>query len=143
MASSQPYGTLRILLFVISVIEALAGLCLLFASSWVLSLASGSVEFPNAGFVLILVKAIGIAAIASGYLLCAAARNPARYIAVIDTFAFVLLAGSALSIYASVTLHIDPFYPGPYLIVRAVLQLILAVVIIALRPRGAPIQPSA
>ena len=142
MASSQPYGALRILLFVISVIEALAGLCLLFASSWVLSLASGSVD-PNAGFILILVKAIGIAAIASGYLLCAAARNPARYIAVIDTFAFVLLAASALSIYASFTLHVDPFYPGPYLIVRAVLQLVLAVVIIALRPRGATIQPLA
>jgi hypothetical protein len=137
MTVAQPHRALRILLFVISGIEAVAGILLLFAPGWVLSLAAANLALPNSGFVLALLKAIGIIAIALAYLLCAAARDPVRYIAVIDALTFLLLASAALNFYAVAALHIGPFYPAPYLISRAIVQLAIAVVIIALRPKAA------
>jgi hypothetical protein len=137
MTPAQPYRALRIVLFVISAIEALAGLVLIFASSWVLALTPTNVGLVNNGLLLVLMKAIGIIAIALAYLLCAAARDPVRYLAVIDALAFILLAAAALNVYALAALHVGTFYPAGYLIVRAIVQLVLAVVIIALRPRRA------
>jgi hypothetical protein len=132
------HRALRILLFVLSAIEALAGFVLLFGTGWVLSLAPAKfpLHLPNSGFVLALLKGIGIIAIASGYLFYAAARDPVRYIAVIDTLAFILLAAAALNLYAVAALHIGLFYPVPYLITRAIVQLVLAVIVIVLRPRS-------
>ena len=131
------HRALRILLFVLSAIEALAGIVMLFATGWVLSLAPANLplHLSNSGFVLALLKAIGIIAIAFGYLFCAAARDPVRYIAVIDTLAFILVAAAALNLYAAAALHSGLFYPVPYLIARAIVQLILAVIVIMLRPK--------
>lgn len=137
MTAAHPYRALRMLLFVISAIEGLAGIVLLFASGWVLALAPANLGLPYSGVVVALVKAIGIIALALGYLLCAAARDPVRYIAVIDALVFILAAAAALNIYAVAALHVGSFYPGPYLIVRAIVQLVLALIIIALRPKGA------
>lgn len=58
--------------------------------------------------------------------------------AVIDALAFLLVAAALLNVYAVAALHIGAFYPGPYLIVRAIVQLVLAVIVITLRPRVAP-----
>ncbi len=134
------HRALQILLFVLSAIEALAGVVLLFGTGWVLSLAPAkfSLHFPNSGFMLALLKAIGIIAIASGYLFCAAARDPVRYIAVIDTLAFILVAAATLDLYAVAALHIGLFYPVPYLVTRAIVQLVLAIIVIVLRPKPQP-----
>ena len=137
MSAVHAYRALRILLFAISAIEAIAGLVLVFASSWVLAMTPANIGLLNNGVLLAFMKAIGIVAIALGYLLCAAARDPVRYVAVIDALVFILLAAAALNVYAVAALHIGSFFPGPYLIIRAVIQLILAVAIIALRPRRA------
>jgi hypothetical protein len=135
MTAAQPHRILRALLFAISAIEGIAGLILLFASDWALSFAPAGLAF-HGGFLLALVKAIGIVALALGYLLCAAARDPVRYIAVIDTLTFMLLAAAALSIYAVTVLHAGLFYPRSYLIVRAIVQIAIALALVVLRPKG-------
>lgn len=137
MVSARPYSGLRVLLFTISAIEALVGLALVFATGWVVALVPVVGVFPASAFVETLLKGIGIVVIAYAYLLCAAARDPVRYVAVIDALAFLLIAAALLNIYAVVGLHLTVFYPGPYLIVRAIVQLILAAAVIALRPRVA------
>lgn len=136
MSSGQPYRALRIVLFVISAIEAVAGLVLVFATSSVLGFTPVNAALVNSGFMLTLLKAIGILALSLAYLLCAAARDPVRYIAIVDAFAFLLIASALLEVYALVALHVGSFLPGTYLIGRAIVQLALALVLIALRPKA-------
>jgi hypothetical protein len=136
---SQSHRGLTSLLYVLSVIEALAGLALLFASNWVLSLLvipGGTAA--EGGLVLLLTKGIGIVALAFGYLMCVAARSPVRYIAIIDTLIFLLVAAAALNIYGIAALGLGALYPASYLIVRAIVEFVLAVVLVVLRPKGAP-----
>lgn len=137
MTSVQPYRTLSTLLYALSVVEALAGLILLFATNWALSLVPANLALGDTGFVMIFLKAIGIVALALGYLLCVAARDPARYIAVIDTLAFLLVVSAALNVYALTAMQLGKYYPANYMLVRIVIQLILAVAVIALRPKAA------
>ncbi len=137
MTSVQPYRILSTLLYALSVVEALAGLILLFATSWALSLVPTNLALGDIGFVLIFLKAIGIVALALGYLLCVAARDPARYIAVIDTLVFLLVVSAALNVYALTAMHIDKYFPANYMLVRIIVQLILAIAVIALRPKAA------
>jgi hypothetical protein len=131
------HRVLRILFFALSGIEALAGVILLFATSWVLSLppASLPLDLAHSGYVLLLLKAIGIIAIALAYLFCVVARDPVRYVAVIDMLVFILVAVAILNLYAVATLRSGLFYPVSYLIARAVVQLILAVIFVVLRPK--------
>ena len=136
MTNVRPYGTLSTLLYALSVLEALAGLILLFATNWALSLVPANLALGDTGFVMIFLKAIGIVALALGYLLCVAARDPARYIAIIDTLAFLLVASAALNVYALTAMHLDKYYPANYMLVRIVVQLVLAGAIIALRPKA-------
>jgi len=137
MAAVQSYRTLRVLLFAISVLAALSGLVLLFATSWVFSFSPGNIALFNNGLLIAMVKAMALIAIAFGYLLCAAAREPTRYIAVIDTLAFILLTASALNLYAALVLQLGSYIPEQYMIVRAIVQFGLGVAVIALRPKAA------
>jgi hypothetical protein len=137
MTIVQPYRALSSLLYVLSVLEALAGFVLLFATNWALSLVPANLALGDSGFVMIFFKAIGIVALALGYLLCVAARNPARYIAIIDTLAFLLIASAALNVYALTAMHLGKYYPANYMLVRIIVQLVLAVAVIAMRPKAA------
>ncbi|MBV9645877.1 MAG: hypothetical protein JO043_00265 [Candidatus Eremiobacteraeota bacterium] len=134
---SPQYRTLSIILYVLSAIEGIAGLVLIIASGWVLSMLPVA-GLTTPGLLLFALKGIGVIALALGYLLCVAARDPARYVAVVDTFAFVLFAAALLQFYAVGALGIGTVYPTPYLISRSVVQLILAIVLVALRPRHVP-----
>jgi hypothetical protein len=136
-SAARPYRVISMLLFAISALEGIAGIILIFASNWVLALAPANLPLPNPNVVVALLKAIGIVALALAYLLYVTARDPARYVAVIDTLIFMLVAASILNVYALLALNIGALYPGPYLITRAIVQLLLAIVIFALRPRGA------
>jgi hypothetical protein len=139
MTAPQPYRALTILLFAISAIEGIAGLVLIFGSSFVLSLAPSNLILPNANFVLALLKGLGIIAIALGYLMCVAARDPVRYVGVIDVLIFILVAAAILNIYALYALHLGALYPEPYVIARATVQLITAILLLRLRPRAAAV----
>lgn len=135
MASHQ---TLRVLLYAVAAIEGIVGVVLLLATGWVLSFTSTVFTLPYAPFVIALLKGIGIVVLALGYLLCVTARDPVRYVAVIDALVFILVAAAALNVYGVVALHLGAFYPASYLIVRAAFQLVLALALVALRPKEAP-----
>jgi hypothetical protein len=135
MTVPEPHRFLRLLLMFVSIVEASAGIVLSLATNWVLAFMSVPVLILNTGFVLALLKGIGIVALAFAHLLWAASRDPVRNIAVVDTLVFMLLAAALLNVYAILSLHLGAFYPEPYLIARAVVQVILAVAVILLRPK--------
>jgi hypothetical protein len=134
MAATGDHRALRVLLFALSVLEALAGAVLLVAPGWALAMVP---TVPNNGFVLAIFMAIGIVLIGLGYLLCVAARNPTRYVGVIDTLAFMCVGAAAVNVYGVAVLNLGAFYPSSYIMVRAIVQLALAVALIALRPKAA------
>lgn len=136
--SGSGYGALSIVLYIISTIEFIGGALLVVASGWILSFAPAALPFASSGYAVALLKAIGIIAIALSYLVCAAARDPVRYVAVIDALIFVLIAAAVLNVYALGQLHLGAYYPPAYLIVRAAIQLLIAAALIAMRPRGVP-----
>jgi hypothetical protein len=135
MIVPESHRALRVLLMFVSIVEALAGIVLSLATNWVLAPMNVPLLILNTGFVAALLKGIGIVALAFAYLLWAASRDPVRNIAVVDTLVFMLLAAALLNVYAIVSLHLGALYPEPYLMARAVLQVILAVAVIVLRPR--------
>jgi hypothetical protein len=137
MTVAQPYRTLSFLLFAFSAIAGLAGLVLIFATNFVLSLTPSNLILANAGLLLLLIKGIGIIAIALGYLSFVTARDPVRYAAVVDALIFTLAAAAILNVYGVIALHLGDLYPAPYLIGRATVQLIFAIVLVLLRPRDA------
>ncbi len=136
MVTAQSYKGLSTLLYALAVLEALAGLILLFGSHWALSLAPANLGLTDTGFVTVFMKAIGIIAIGLGYLLCVTARDPARHVAVIDTLVFFLIASAILIAYALVGMHIGQYFPAGYIVARIVIQLILAIVLIVMRPKA-------
>jgi len=127
---------LSIVLYVMSLIEALAGITLIFGSTWVLGFVLPPTA-ADAGLFVLMLKGLGILAIGLGYMLCVAARDPIRYVAVVDTFIFFLFAAGILNIYADVALGASAYVPSTYLLARGILQVALGIVLLVLRPRGA------
>jgi len=121
-------------LYTISAIEGIAGLILIFASTWVVALPLTA--WVLSGLILYFIKGIGVISIAFGYLMCVAARQPARYVAVIDSFVFLAFAAALLNLYALPVLGLAAYYPATYLIARAIVLVAIGVVLIVLRPRG-------
>lgn len=135
MTIPQSHRALRILLFVMSALTGVAGFVLVFATGFMLSMSPSVVALGNGGILNALVKALGIIAIAFGYLLCVAARDPVRYVVIIDTVIFTLVGAGLLNLYAVAVLDLGTFYPTPYLIVRALIQLAIALALFLLRPK--------
>jgi hypothetical protein len=126
---------LRILLFVLAGLEGVLGLALLFATGSVMGLLPGTLGQPATPFIVLLLKGVGVVALVFGYLFCVAARDPVRYVAVIDALIVLLLASAALTLYGLTALGIGAFYPAAYLVVRALAQIAIAAVLFALRPK--------
>lgn len=137
MVASPSYRALRMLLYVIAAIEGIAGIVLIFATGWVLSMSPALLTLAESGFVVMLVKGIGIVALAFGYLLCVTAREPVRYVRIIDTLIFLVMGAAILTLYGVFVLHLGVFYPAGYLVGRALIQLAIAAALVALRPRSA------
>ena len=128
---------LKALLYVISALQGVAGLMLLFASDWVLTMGHPLLGLGGATLAVAFLKAIGIIVLGFSYLTCVAARDPVRYIAVVDTLIFLVLAAVVLNLYTIAFLHISPYYTF-YLMGRTVIQLVIGIALIALRPKRAP-----
>lgn len=134
MAVAQSYKTLRGLLLVLATIEGIGGVLCLLATGWVLSLAPPSFHLVSSGFVIAVLKFVGVLALALAYLAYVTAQDPERYVAVIDAMAFLLLAAAAIDVYAFFALH-APFYPAVYVVIRTVVRVMVAIGLIVLRPR--------
>ena len=138
MDAARRSRALTIVLYALSLIEGLAGLALIFGSAWVMGfVVLPPAAAPASGLFVLMLKALGILALGLGYLLCVAARNPVRYVAIVDTFVFFLFAAGVLNIYADLALGASAYLPSTYLLARGVVQILLGFVLLALRPRGA------
>lgn len=140
MTLAESHKALRILLLAFSIIAVLVGLVMLFCSAWIVSVAPASLQFTTPALLIVLVKFFGILTLTGAYLSYVTSRDPVRYAAFIDGFAFLLVAAAAIDIYALFTLHVEPFYPAKYVLARTVVRLALAVVLIVLRPRANTVQ---
>lgn len=152
MATAVPSHTaLRALLTIVATLLAVAGLVMLSASPWVLErlgawtgtggnildfLVRGRLAHNDA-VMNVLVQGVGAFALCFSYALFAAGRDPVRYVAVVD----------ALIAFAVIVSVIDALWIGrlaggnPVLIafgwIRVAIRLILAAVLLMLRPRSA------
>ena len=137
MIAAQTHKALRALLLIFAILLALGGLLLIASSSFFASMAPAILQCPPSAFYLVALKFIGIFALALSYLSFVASRDPVRYAAFIDAFAFLLIAAALLDLYASFVLHLAPFFTGWFVIVRSIVRIGIAIVFIALRPRQA------
>ncbi len=135
MAVTGSHQTLRAMLYTLSAIAAVAALVLIFVPSWPLSFAPGSVPPPSNPFEFGILRAFGIVVLVIAYLLCVAARDPDRNAALVNAFIFLLVAVAVLNLYLAASQELVAYYPSVYLVVRAVIQVMLAIVLFVLRPK--------
>ena len=135
MKAPNSYRRLTMLLYVLAAIEGIAGAVLILASTWVISIAIPGATGTPPGFLIFMLKGLGIIGIAFSYLLCVAARDPVRYVAVIYTMAGTLFAAAALQLYSLGLLGLGAIYPTAYLIVRSIVQIVLGVLLLTWLPR--------
>lgn len=132
------HRALRIIMLLFAAIEAIAGVLLLLGSGWVLSLFPAGLHFEGP-LTLALLRLLAAIALALGYLSYAASRDPVRYVAVIDAFAFLLIAAAAVDIFSLMGHGPGPLFAAKVVFAREAVRVLLAVALIWLRPRGAPV----
>jgi hypothetical protein len=135
MATSSSYAALRGLLTVLCVLVALAALLALFGTAWLLHTFLPAASVETSAWLFIISKFLSVLAFMLSYLLFAAARDPERYVAVIDAFAGALILLSIVDVYGLVALNFGALYPAWAILLRAAFRLALGVALIALRPR--------
>jgi len=133
-SSTRSHAVLKVLLGIMAVLIILSGLAVLFATSWILSLGAMRGLFGGSAVGLVF-KFVGALALGLGYLLYQAARDPLRYVAVIDVVAFLLIVGAIIDVYAALTHALGPPFPPGLIWGRAIFRLAIAVLVIAWRPR--------
>lgn len=134
MAQPGSFLALRRLLFALAMLEGIGGLVVLLGSSWVLSLIPATLRFAAPGLDSELLKVFGAVALTLAYLLYSASRDPVRYVAVVDGFAFLLIAVAGIDLYSAV-FHTGPELAAWLTATRVVARLLLASALLALRPR--------
>jgi uncharacterized membrane protein YjjP (DUF1212 family) len=148
-ATQTTHAALRILLTVLATLLTAAGLVLLLATPWVLELlgawtgtAIGIVDFllrgrlaHNDAIMSVLAQGIGVFALCFSYALYAAGRDPVRYLAVVDaTIAFAVLTSVVDALSIGSLAGGNPLLAA-FAWARVAVRLILAAVLVALRPR--------
>ncbi len=136
MAGTGSHQALRALLFALSAVTGIGALVLTFTPNLPLSFAPGSVPPPSTAFEFAILRALGIAVLVLSYLLCVAARDPVRYTAIVDAFIFLLVAFAILNLYWVVGQQLAAYYPSIILIVRVIVQVILAIALFVLKPKS-------
>ena len=126
---------LTTLLYVLSALVAIVGVGLIVTPGWIFGMAPKTLPYTNL-LLILLIRGVGILLVAFGYLLCAAARDPVRYVAVIDTMIFILFCAALLNTYALLALDLGSLYPAGYLVARSVVQIGLAIALIVMRPKA-------
>jgi hypothetical protein len=126
------YVALKAILLLLAVLECLFGFVLLFGAVPLAGLLPATLHLLPAIAVMVLM-AFGVLALGFGYLSYLASRNPVRYVGIIDVLVFLLVAGALLGLYLNFALHAPS---GPLLWTGAILRIALALVLIALRPKG-------
>jgi hypothetical protein len=128
---------LRGLLLVLAILVGIGGLVILFDGQLVFLVLPTPTETSAHTIITLLIQDFGALAVGLAVLLYAASRDPVRYVSVIDAFIVILVLLAGVDVYAQAELHFGAMYPGYLIWARVAARLILAIILITLRPKTA------
>jgi hypothetical protein len=135
---TQPHSALRIILSLFSLFAAAAGLLLIFAGRPLmirLFLSPPESEFST--LLLFTLKQLGGVILIFSFLFFYAARDPVRNVAVVDALIVGLCVLAFTQLLSLYTTAIQRLYPAHLLWVRPAVRLLVAALLLYLRPREA------
>ena len=134
--SNPPYRALRIILGIVSVFTAVAGLLIVFnGRSLVMRLLLSPPETEVSTLLLFLTRELGGLALMLSVLFFFASRDPVRNVAIVNGFIVGLCILAITPLLSLYTLDIRRLYPGYLIWGRSLIRLALAAVLYFLRPR--------
>ena len=136
--SNPPYRALRIILGIVSVFTAVAGLLIVFSGrSLVMRLLLRPPETEVSTLLLFLMRELGGLALMLSVLFFFASRDPVRNMAIVNGLIVSLCILAITPLLSLYTLDIRRLYPGYLIWGRSLIRLAMAAVLYFLRPREA------
>jgi hypothetical protein len=136
--SNPPYRALRIILGIVSVFTAVAGLLIIFSGrSLVMRLLLRPPETEVSTLLLFLMRELGGLALMLSVLFFFASRDPVRNVAIVNGLIVGLCILAITPLLSLYTLDVRRLYPGYLIWGRSLIRLALAAVLYFLRPREA------
>jgi uncharacterized BrkB/YihY/UPF0761 family membrane protein len=137
--SNPPYRALRIILGIVSVFTAVAGLLIVFSGrSLVMRLLLRPPEIEVSTLLLFLMRELGGLALMLSVLFFFASRDPVRNVAIVNGLIVGLCILAITPLLSLYTLDIRRLYPGYLIWGRSLIRLAMAAVLYFLRPRETP-----
>jgi hypothetical protein len=137
--SRPPYRGLSIGLRVVSVLIAVGGLFMIFSSPpLILRVFMHPPEAEVSTLLLALLKEMGGMMLMLSVMLYLAARDPARNVAILDALIVGLLILAITPLLSLKMTDIGKLYPAYLIWGRSLVRLVLAMVLLYVRPRGIP-----
>ena len=134
--SNPPHRALRIILGIVSVFTAVAGLLIVFSGrSLVMRLLLRPPETEVSTLLLFLMRELGGLALMLSVLFFFASRDPVRNVAIVNGLIVGLCILAITPLLSLYTLDIRRLYPGYLIWGRSLIRLALAAVLYFLRPR--------
>jgi hypothetical protein len=134
--SNPPYRALRIILGIVSVFTAAAGLLIVFSGrSLVMRLLLRPPETEVSTLLLFLMRELGGLALMLSVLFFFASRDPVRNVAIVNGLIVGLCILATTPLLSLYTLDVRRLYPGYLIWGRSLIRLALAAVLYFLRPR--------
>jgi hypothetical protein len=134
--SNPPYRALRIILGIVSVFTAAAGLLIVFSGrSLIMRLLLRPPETEVSTLLLFLMRELGGLALMLSVLFFFASRDPVRNVAIVNGLIVGLCILAITPLLSLYTLDVRRLYPGYLIWGRSLIRLALAAVLYFLRPR--------
>jgi hypothetical protein len=134
--SNPPYRALRIILGIVSVFTAVAGLLIVFSGrSLVMRLLLRPPETEVSTLLLFLMRELGGLALMLSVLFFFASRDPVRNVAIVNGLIVGLCILAITPLLSLYTLDVRRLYPGYLIWGRSLIRLALAALLYFLRPR--------
>ena len=134
--SNPPYRALRIILGIVSVFTAVAGLLIVFSGrSLVMRLLLRPPETEVSTLLLFLMREMGGLALMLSVLFFFASRDPVRNVAIVNGLIVGLCILAITPLLSLYTLDVRRLYPGYLIWGRSLIRLALAALLYFLRPR--------
>ncbi len=139
--SGRPYGALSTGLRVVSALIAVGGLLMIFSSRpLILRVFMHPPESEVSTLLLFILKEMGGVMLMFSVLLFLAARDPARNVAILDALIVGLCIPAITPLLSLKMLDISKLYPAYFVWGRSLVRLVLAMVLLYVRPREATLE---
>ena len=140
--SRPPYRNLSIALRIVAVLLAIAGLLMIFGSRpLIVRMLMHPPESEVSTFLLTLLKEMGGLVLMLSVMLFLAARDPARNLAILDALTVGLCILAITPIVSLKMTDIGKLYPAYMIWGRSLVRLVLALLLVCVRPAGYPPPP--